>query len=477
MSAIVWLRRDLRLSDHAALHAAYQTGLAVCVLYIHAPKEDGEFQRGAASNTWLHQSLLALDKSLQAIGSKLTIRSGDSKRELLKICDELQATHVFWHRLYEKHAVDRDTEIKATLKAKGIHAESFAGHMLNEPWAIKTGAGDTYRVFTPYWRNAATQFQPKLPRAIPKKLPQAKTKNGLVPDSLPVDALKLMPKRNWHEGFWHLSKPGEQGAHEAVELFSEGALSHYIEGRDRPDQVGTSRMGAHLHFGEISVNELAYKISLVKRKGVAEHQSFYLRELGWRDFGHQLMYYFPHTATKPLNKKFEVFPWADEKAHGGELLRAWQKGQTGIPIVDAGMRELWQTGYMHNRVRMIVASFLTKNLRFHWIHGARWFWDTLLDADLANNSAGWQWSGGSGADAAPYFRIFNPVSQGEKFDAAGGYVKRYVPELASLGPKHIHQPWSMGGVKGYPAPIVDLKASREAALKAFATLKMEVASG
>jgi deoxyribodipyrimidine photo-lyase len=359
------------------------------------------------------------------------------------------------------------------LKAKGVHAESFAGHMLNEPWALKTGAGQTYRVFTPYWRSASALFQARLPLAVPKRMQQAKTKTGEALVGETVDALKLMPRLNWHEGFWKWAEPGEPGAHEAVEVFNEGALSHYIEGRDRPDRVGTSRMGAHLHFGEISVNELAYKVAQVKRKGVAEHQSFYLRELGWRDFGHQLMYYFPETATQPLNKKFEAFPWANEKADDGRLLRAWQTGQTGVPIVDAGMRELWQTGYMHNRVRMIVASFLTKNLRFHWLHGARWFWDTLLDADLANNTAGWQWSGGSGADAAPYFRVFNPVSQGEKFDPMGEYVKRFVPELAGLGPKHIHQPWSAGGVKGYPAPVVDLKLSREAALRAFATLKAE----
>jgi deoxyribodipyrimidine photo-lyase len=471
MCAIVWLRRDLRLSDHAALQAALKTGLPVCLLYIHAPKEDGEFQRGGASKAWLHHSLLAFAKSLRFTGAQLTIRVGASQAELLAICEELGATHVFWHRLYEKHTVDRDTGIKAALKARGVHAESFAGHMLNEPWSIKTGAGETYRVFTPYWRNACAQFSARLPDPAPKKIPQAKTAKDELPNSVQVDALKLMPKRDWHAGFWDMAHPGEDGAHDALEVFNDGALSHYMEGRDRPDQIGTSRMGAHLHFGEISVNELAYHVGMVERSGVAQHQAFYLRELGWRDFAHQLLYYFPHTSTQPLNKKFEVFPWADPNADGGALLRAWQKGQTGIPIIDAGMRELWQTGYMHNRVRMIVASFLTKNLRFHWLHGARWFWDTLLDADLANNTAGWQWSGGSGADAAPYFRIFNPITQGERFDAAGAYVKRWIPELAKLPTKVIHQPWTAGGVNGYPAPIVDLKITREAALKAFSTLK------
>jgi len=481
VSAIVWLRRDLRLHDNAALNAAVQTGLPITLLYIHDVAVDGatgEWRRGAASRTWLHKSLASLTQSLEKLGATLLIRSGNSAEVLAQLVDEVQASHVFWHRLYEPEAVQRDSEIKASLKARGIVVASFPGHLLNEPWAFKTGAGDVYRVFTPYWRNAMTRLAPSRPLPAPLRIEQAFAKNGLAPTGALLADLKLTSKLGWDAEFWPHFTPGEAGASEALDVFCDGALAHYTQGRDRPDQVGTSRLGPHLHFGELSVNQIAYRFAHDKRvisAAIRPHAEFYLRELGWRDFSHQLLFHFPHTTNNPLNAKFATFPWlqpAAGKANNGYSndvkLRAWQLGQTGIPMIDAGMRELYKTGWMHNRVRMIVASFLTKNLRYHWLHGARWFWDTLLDADLANNTQGWQWSAGSGADAAPYFRIFNPVTQGEKFDPNGDYVRRYVPELAHLPNKMIHQPWTMGGVKAYPQPIVDLKASREAALAAYA---------
>ena len=489
MSAIVWLRRDLRLHDNAALMAAVDTGLAITVLYIHDQKKHEEWRLGGASAAWLHKSLAKLDLSLHKLGGKLLIRRGDSAKVLAALCAEVSASHVFWHRLYEPDAVARDTAIKAQLKAQGLVATSFAGHLLNEPWAFKTGAGDAYRVFTPYWRNALTRLAPRVPLPAPKQLLQANAANASPPSGLHLSELKLTSKLDtklaWDAGFWPHFSPAEAGAMEALEVFCDGALAHYTHGRDRPDQIGTSRLGPHLHFGEISVNQIAYRFTNDPRAhsaAIKPHSDFYLRELGWRDFSHQLLFHFPHTSTQPLNAKFAAFPWAQPAAGANSVgysndgkLKAWQSGQTGIPIIDAGMRELHQTGWMHNRVRMIVASFLTKNLRYHWLHGARWFWDTLLDADLANNTQGWQWSAGSGADAAPYFRIFNPVTQGEKFDPNGEYVRRYVPELAHLPNKVIHQPWLMGGVKSYSKPIVDLKASRDAALAAYARLKVEQA--
>ena len=483
MSAVVWLRRDLRLHDNAALMAALETGLALTVLYVDDQKNAGEWRLGGASAAWLYKSLASLDLSLQKLGAKLLIRRGDSGAVLAELCQEVSATHVFWHRLYEPDVVARDTAIKTQLKAQGIVAESYSGHLLNEPWAFKTGAGDVYRVFTPYWRNAMTRLAASLPLSAPTRLTQARCVDGSAPVGLELAELKLTSKLAWDVGFWPHFTPGESGATEALDVFCDGALAHYTQGRDRPDQIGTSRLGPHLHFGEISVNQIAYRFTQDVRASSAAikpHAEFYLRELGWRDFSHQLLFHFPHTSNQPLNVKFAAFPWlqpltnvSSDGYSNDPKLQAWQRGKTGIPIIDAGMRELYQTGWMHNRVRMIVASFLTKNLRYHWLHGARWFWDTLLDADLANNTQGWQWSAGSGADAAPYFRIFNPVTQGEKFDPNGDYVRRYVPELAHLSNKVIHQPWMMGGVKAYPAPIVDLKASREAALAAYASLKAQ----
>lgn len=486
MSAIVWFRRDLRLNDHAALSAAVATGLPITAVYIHAANEAGSWKIGGASSAWLLKSLISLDQSLRKIGAKLLIRRGKSAEVLANLVTEVAATHVFWHRLYEADAVQRDTDIKTKLKSQGVVVASFPGHLLNEPWAFKTGAGDVYRVFTPYWRNAMTRLAPSSPLAAPSQITQARNRVGEIPAGLEPAALKLQSKIPWDSAFWAHPKPGsvtgdfhpgQAGAMDALEVFCDGALAHYTQARDRPDQIGTSRMGPHLHFGEISVNQIAHRFATDARTQSAAlkpHADFYLRELGWRDFSHQLLFHFPHTATQPLNVKFAAFPWADPNSDGGSKLRAWQQGRTGIPIVDAGMRELYLTGWMHNRVRMIVASFLTKNLRYHWLHGARWFWDTLLDADLASNTQGWQWSAGTGADAAPYFRIFNPVTQGEKFDAHGDYVRKFIPELAHLPNKVIHQPWTMGGVKAYPAPIVDLKISRDAALSAFATLKLNL---
>lgn len=474
MANIVWLRRDLRLHDNPALHAAAETGEPTLVVYIHAPHEEAPWAAGAASLAWLHHSLQALQKQLKGLAQTLIIRRGDSLSVLRELISNHTIKRVFWQRLYDPIVVARDAVIKAELQSLGVEAKSFAGYLLHEPWDVRTLSHDVYRVFTPYWRNCWARLQQQDLSELPAPGRLASIANV---QSESLDSLKLTPTiprgTPWDQGFWQRFAPGEKGANAALELFCDDALRHYHGGRDRPDQVGTSRLSAHLHFGEISPRTVANAVLTLGRisKSV-EHAEFYVRELGWRDFSHQLLFNFPTIAEHNLNPRFNALPWAkldDQKLH------AWQRGQTGIPIIDAGMRELWQTGWMHNRVRMLVASYLCKNLRFHWEHGARWFWDTLVDANLANNTQGWQWSAGTGADAAPYFRIFNPVTQAEKFDPNGNYVRQFVPELASLKGKDIHQPWKYVATSRYPKPIVDLAQTRADALSAFATLKSDPA--
>lgn len=468
-AAIWWIRRDLRIADNPALLAAVASGLPVIPVYLHAPHEEGAWRPGAASNVWLERSLKQLSTELARLGSPLILRASKTagSSELLRqLINNTGAKAVYWNRLYEPTITTRDTAIKAELKQAGIQAESFSGYLLHEPWQLQTGAGDVYRVFTPYWRNARSKLAEFTPQPAPVKL--AGPANPVQSAALAELALRSSDtlRRGWDAAFFTEIDPGEAGAQAAIEQFREGALAHYTLGRDRPDQAGTSRLSAALHFGEVSVTQAAH--AMLSSGAPEAEGEFYLRELGWRDFSHQLLYHFPRISDAPLNLKYAEFPWNDDQTDAARTqLRAWKMGQTGIPVIDAGMRELWQTGWMHNRVRMLVASYLTKNLRLHWLHGARWFWNTLVDADLASNTQGWQWAAGCGADAAPYFRIFNPITQGEKFDPRGDYVRRFVPELAKLSGASIHQPWKVGGVRGYPNPIVDLKDTRESALAAF----------
>ncbi|MFO1494424.1 MAG: deoxyribodipyrimidine photo-lyase [Lysobacterales bacterium] len=462
-TAIVWFRRDLRLADNPALHAAVSAGHRVLPVYVHAPDEEAPWTPGAASAWWLHHSLQALDQQLRQRGSRLLICRGSSEQCLTQLIEASGAQALYWNRLYDPALTARDRVLKEGLRARGLEVRSYAGHLLAEPFELRTGAGEPYRVFTPFWRNLSGRVQAQTPLPAPARLDAPD-----IADALTVAQLGLLPTLPWDQGFYPEWTPGEAGALAALEVFIAQALDGYASGRDRPDQRGTSRLSPALHFGEISPRQIVHRLwgdASPGRRALAEP---YLRELGWRDFGHHLLYHFPHTVHEPLQPGFAAFPWAEPVP---ERLAAWQRGRTGIPIVDAGMRELWSTGWMHNRVRMIVASLLTKNLRYHWLHGARWFWDTLVDADLANNTQGWQWSAGSGADAAPYFRIFNPIAQGERFDPDGRYVRRFVPELAKLSGAAVHQPWTIGGVRGYPKPIVDLKSSREAALAAYAQMR------
>jgi len=468
--ALVWFRRDLRLDDHPALQAALKAGHAPVPVYVHAPEEEAPWAPGAASQAWLDRSLRSLQAELRRIGSELVIRRGPSTEALLTLAAETGAEAVYWHRLYEPASIARDKATKMALKDAGLHAESLNGALLVEPWQVQTGTGDPYRVFTPFWKNARQHLESNTPLPAPGSLPGVP-----VLESLDIAALALRPhprERDWDLSFWPHWTPGEAGAVELLEAFLEGAVHGYKAQRNFPDRTGTSKLSPHLHFGEISPRRIVQAIREASLPATIQPDvDHYLSELGWREFSHHLLFHFPHTSDADMNPRFAAFPWAEVDA---AQLQAWQRGRTGVPIVDAGMRELWASGWMHNRVRMVVASFLTKNLRYHWIHGARWFWDTLVDASLANNTQGWQWSAGTGADAAPYFRIFSPVAQAEKFDPKGAYLRRWVPELASLPDAALAAPWTQPELArrwapDYPSqPIIDLGESRAAALAAYA---------
>ena len=465
--AIHWFRQDLRLSDNPALVHAAKIG-RILPIYILDDETAGKHRMGQASRYWLHHSLIALNESL---GGKLSIYRGNPQTILDDILKRLDVDAIFWNRCYEPWRIDRDALIKETIARKNIVVESVNGSLLWEPWAIKKNDGTHYKVFTPFYRKGCLQVsEPRQPLSTPLGVDYQYDSQK----SLSVGQLDLLPTIRWDKQFEPYWNIGEEGAHDRLQEFVNGGLANYKEGRNIPAKPFVSRLSPHIRFGEISPNQVWYLIrSLADNKDV-DH---FCSELGWREFSYSQLYNNPELPLKNLQQKFDNFPWIENE----KFLRAWQEGRTGVPMVDAGMRELWQTGYMHNRLRMIVGSFLVKNLRLHWHHGERWFWDTLLDADLATNSTGWQWVAGCGADAAPYFRIFNPVTQGQKFDPEGDYIRDYVPELTKLPNKYLFCPWEApesvlheAGVnlgETYPHPIVDIKQSRDAALEAFQSLR------
>ncbi len=474
-TAIVWFRRDLRLTDNPALLAALAAAERVLALYSHAPEEEAPWAPGAAGRWWLHHSLAALDASLAERGGRLTIVAGPSLETLLAVARASGASAVHWSRGYEPALVARDTAIKAALRAAGIAAQSHAGGLLVEPWTLRNREGEPFRVFTPFWRACRAALE-TLPG--PQPAPAFVATPARTPAGLPLEALDLLPRTRWDRGFAARWTPGERGALTRLERFLDADVAGYAERRDRPGLAATSRLSPHLHFGELAPRQvLAAAMRAAADATAGRGTESFLRQLGWREFAHHLLYAFPHTALAPMDPRFAAFEWRSDAG----LLAAWQQGRTGIPLVDAGMRELWQTGWMHNRVRMIVASFLTKNLGVSWLEGARWFHDTLLDADLANNSLGWQWTAGCGADAAPYYRIFNPVLQSERFDPARSYLRHWLPELARLPDEWLHRPFAApakvlvtAGVTvgaSYPAPVVDLATSRQRALAAWQRLR------
>ncbi len=481
-ATIVWFRQDLRVTDHPALVAAVRRG-AVIPTFIWAQEEEGRWAPGGASRWWLHHSLASVSEQLKQLGSRLIIRRGPTQQALDELIEQTGASAVHWHRRYEPAVIERDTHVKASLIKRGVHAESFNGSLLYEPWTIATGEGKPYQVFTPFWKKCLAAEVDHQPLPAPTDLPSPAD----WPRSVPLDELELLPRIPWDRGFYDAWEVGAAAAEKRLETFIAGSIDQYGADRDRADLDGTSRLAPHLHFGEISPRQIWAAVRLARpgqgdskkiaRGGSATGAEVFLKEVGWREFAHHLLYHFPHTPELPLRENFRKFPWRCSAAD----LRRWQRGQTGYPIVDAAMRQLWATGIMHNRARMVVASFLVKDLRLSWLGGAEWFWDALVCADLANNTLGWQWTAGCGADAAPYFRVFNPMLQSVKCDPEGQYVRRWVPELAKLPTKWIHQPWEAPeevlasaavalGVN-YPRPMVDHFEAKDAALAAFEKLK------
>ena len=471
--ALVWLRRDLRLDDNPALAAAAARA-AIIPVFVWSPHEEAPWAPGAASRVWLHHSLAALRDALRARGLELLITRGDAQQVLVDLAARTGACAVYWNRLYEPALSARDASIEGALRARGLEVLSFAGTLLHEPHTIENRQGRAFRVFTPFHRHCAALGPPRAPVAAALTLTAAPSPSR----GLALDALELLPRIDWSGGIRDAWTPGEAGAARELDTFADAAVEHYAQARDQPHLDGVSRLSPHLHFGEITPHRIWHRLARQwpgRGEGsVSVKVEPFTRQLYWREFAHHLLHHFPHTTEQALSAKFRTFSWRSDPP----ALRAWARGLTGYPLIDAGMRELWHTGWMHNRVRMNVASFLVKHLLIDWREGARWFWDTLVDADLANNTMGWQWAAGCGADAAPYFRIFNPVLQGQRFDARGTYVRRWIPELARLPDAHIHAPWaapaqvlSDAGVRlghGYPHPIVEHAAARKLALATLA---------
>ncbi|MEM8833464.1 MAG: deoxyribodipyrimidine photo-lyase [Pseudomonadota bacterium] len=475
-TAIVWFRRDIRLSDNPALHAACKDGYNIIPLYIlddeNPPKDE---KLGGAHRVWLHHSLKSLDNDLS---NHLVLQKGDAKKIIPDLVKKTNADAVFWNRCYEPWRIDRDKEIKSNLKDNDIHVETFNGSLLWEPWHIKNQSGAFYKVFTPFYRKGCLQADPpREPLDKPTKISFGNTKDI----GVSLDDFALLPDKEgeWHEHLISQWDTGESGAQKRLKDFLDDGLNGYKDGRNHPSWNNVSRLSPYLNFGEISPNQAWYA---AQERGTAEgwekDRDHFLSELGWREFSYNLLYHFPKLKWDNMQEKFNDFPWNDQD---NDQLENWRRGRTGYPIVDAGMRQLYETGYMHNRVRMIVGSFLVKNMLTHWHKGEEWFWDTLVDGDPASNTASWQWIAGCGADAAPYFRIFNPILQSKKFDEKGEYIRRFVPELKEVPDEHIHAPWEapqgileMAGITlgdTYPQPMMDHSDARDKAMEAYQVIK------
>ncbi|HSS62796.1 MAG TPA: deoxyribodipyrimidine photo-lyase [Gammaproteobacteria bacterium] len=472
VTSIVWLRRDLRVNDNPALNAAAARG-AVVPVYVYAPEEEQPWAAGAASRAWLHRSLTAVAGRLKDLGAPLNFFRGDSVDILEKVAAATGADAIYYNRRYEPEGFSNDARIESALMTKGLRVRSFKSGLIFEPDEIEKRSGGPFRVFTPFYRHCLSRLPAAEAERPPLKLrPPGKAAAA----SLEVGALGLLPAHPWADTMLAGWSPGEHGAARELEVFLESTLDRYPQDRDIPGVRGVSRLSPHLHHGEVSPRTVVTAVRNVEKSGGASQRrgaQAFLRQIIWREFAAHLLFHFPSLTDRPFDKRFENFPWRTD-ASG---YAAWTRGLTGYPMVDAGMRELWATGWMHNRVRMVVASFLTKHLLMHWRQGARWFWDTLVDADLANNTLGWQWTAGCGVDPAPYFRVFNPVAQGERFDPTGNYVRRWIPELARLADRFVHRPFEAGagvlaeaGIRlgeDYPEPRVGHKAARERALAAF----------
>ncbi len=477
-TTLVWFRQDLRLADNPALHAAVARG-AVLPVYVVDDATPGRWAWGGASRWWLRRSLEALARDLEARGSRLVLAAGDPLEALFELAARAEADAVVWNRCYEPHATARDRAVKTGLRARGLEVASYNGALLFEPWTVATGAGEPYKVYTPFARACFRSQPPPRPLPVPERWTSPKVASTITLPAIHDDRMTT----DWTNGLVAAWTPGETSALEALSAFLEDKVANYGDNRNRPDLVGTSRLSPHLHWGELSPRQAWHATLARSGEGDAPaagsgHETF-VKELLWREFGYHILYHFPNLPTAPLKDAFRDFPWASDKSNRN----AWRFGRTGYPIVDAGMRELRTTGWMHNRVRMIAGSFLVKHLLEDWQHGASWFWDNLVDADLASNTLGWQWVAGCGPDAAPYFRVFNPVLQGQKFDPDGAYVRRWVPELAEVPTPDLHAPWeardevlAKAGVRlgeTYPKPVVAHKPARQRALDAFDRIKRQ----
>jgi len=466
-SALVWFRNDLRISDNPALQAAAKSGAPVLALYV-LEEAKGLRAMGAAWRWWLAGSLRSLSGNLSKLGVSLVLRRGDPRKIIAEIAKDEKIGAAFWNRRYVAAEAKLDVEIEQHLLSQDCAVETFNASLLNEPWDIKSKADGPIRVFTPYYRASEERGNPREVIGDIRKLNAEKA-----PKSENLDDWNLQPsKPDWAKDMSAAWTRGEDGAKERLEDFLNNALKGYAGHRDRPDIDGTSRLSPYLAHGEISPHQIAEALQARGRDADKLRA-----ELAWREFSYHLLHHYPDLAQKNFQRRFDAFPWREDN----KALKRWQRGLTGYPIVDAGMRQLWRTGWMHNRVRMVCASFLIKHLLLDWRLGEAWFWNTLVDADPANNAASWQWVAGSGADAAPYFRVFNPILQGEKFDPDGAYVRNWIPELAGLPNEFIQKPWTASPIelaaagielgKTYPASIVDHQEARERALRAFQTLK------
>jgi len=491
---LLWLRRDLRLGDNPALlEAAGRAGRergTLLPVYVWEPRERRAWAPGGAARWWLWHSLRDLEAGLHELGSRLLVERGDPVEVIAALARTTGAAAVVWSEGLEPDEVADDAALEAALRGSGVAAVVTGQvNLLADPLAVRKRDGGPYTVFTPFWRASLAAGAPDEPAPAPAALPPAPAE----PSGLSLDELHDKAVRPWSAGFGQLWRPGERGAHDRLEEFLAGPLAGYAADRDRPDLDGSSRLSPHLHWGEVTARQVWYAVAGVLHEsgsdveaavgpprwdeeqapGLRRSAGAFLRQLGWREFGHSLLAAFPHTVAAPLHERFAAFPWRDDPA----ALEAWRRGRTGYPIVDAALHELWATGWMRNRTRMLAGSFLVKDLLLPWQEGAAWFWETLVDADLAHNTLGWQWVSGCGADAAPYFRVFNPVTQGLRFDPDAAYVRRWVPELAGLPAEQAQAPWRVApdqlataGVtlgETYPAPIVDHGEARLRALAAY----------
>jgi deoxyribodipyrimidine photo-lyase len=471
--AIVWFRKDLRLADQPALDTALQANKEIIPVFIWDGEEGGNWSPGAASRWWLHHSLDSLSSSITKLGGTLILVQGKAAQVLPELAQTYQADQIFYGRCYDPAGIATQEAVEEACDLNGINTESFNSSLLQEPWETKNGTGKPFQVFTPYWRKSRPIIYREVARYSLNKLTFAQ---GLSAVSS-LDELGLLPEHPWHNKLGDHWEVSEEAAHRQIERTVEEVTPSYATRRNHPSVDGTSRLSPYLAWGQVSPRQICQAVLQAETEGSNRGENKFLVEIGWREFSYHLLYHFPNIPDQPLRPKYANFPWLDDPQN----LKRWQFGNTGYPMVDAGMRQLYETGWMHNRVRMVVASFLVKHLLLPWQEGARWFWDTLVDADLASNTQGWQWAAGCGADAAPYFRIFNPITQGDKFDARGEYARRWIPELEKVPKKFVFSPWlapssvleesgvSLG--ENYPDPCVEHSEARARALAALASLK------